>query len=50
MKLFVVMTPSGIVTEKGETLFFDDKMNAKLIRDCHVGAWVSKGPDHWRHK
>lgn len=52
MKLFAVRLPDGkLVTSKytGEVVYFDDKKEAKNMRDRHDGAVVVLGPDHRRY-
>lgn len=52
MKLFAVRLPDGnLVTSErtGEVVYFDDKKQAKRIRDQHDGACVVLGPDHFRY-
>lgn len=50
MKLFAVRLPGwGLLTNtKGQPIYYDDKKEAKRMRDRHPGAVVVLGPDHAR--
>lgn len=47
-KLFQIKTPTGgVYSGSHGPVFFDDKMNAKIIRDkLGAGYAVTYGPDH----
>ena len=52
MKLFAVRLPNGslVVSERtGEPVYYDDKKEAKRMRDRYDGAYVVLGPDHHRY-
>ena len=52
MKLFAVRLPNGslVVSERtGEPVYYDDKKEAKRMRDHYDGASVVLGPDHARY-
>jgi hypothetical protein len=52
MKLFAVRLTDGSLLRSertGETIYFDDKKEAKRQRDRHDGACVVLGPDHARY-
>lgn len=51
MKLFAVRLPDGsLMTDtKGQPVYFDDKKEAKRVRDRHESAVVVLGPDHARY-
>jgi len=51
MKLFAVRLPDGsLMTDtKGQPVYFDDKKEAKRVRDRHPRAVVVLGPDHARY-
>lgn len=52
MKLFAVRLADGslLCAERtGEVVYFDDKKEAKRMRDRHTGAVVVLGPDHMRY-
>jgi hypothetical protein len=53
MKLFAVRLPNGslVVSERtGEPVYFDDKKEAKRVRDRHDDdAVIVLGPDHARY-
>jgi len=47
MRLFAVRNAAGkLVAEKGQTLFFESKADAKKVRDELKGHFVTCGPDH----
>ena len=53
MKLFAVRLNDGNLLQSaytGQPLYFDDKMQAKKMRNQHDGAVVVLGPDHNRSK
>lgn len=53
MKLFAIRLPSGsllLSDRTNEPVYYDDKQEAKRIRDRHDGAVVVLGPDHKRIK
>lgn len=53
MKLFAVRLSDGNLLQSaytGQPLYFDDKMQAKKMRNQHDGAVVVLGPDHNRSK
>jgi hypothetical protein len=52
MKLFAIRLPDGslLTNTKGQPVYYDDKKEAKRIRDRHHdGAAVVLGPDHSRY-
>jgi len=52
MKLFAVRLPNGslVVSERtGEPVYYDDKKEAKRVRDRHDGSCIVLGPDHARY-
>jgi len=52
MKLFAVRLTDGSLLRSdrtNETVYFDDKKEAKRQRDRHDGACVVLGPDHYRY-
>lgn len=52
LKLFAIrLTDGSLLTDaKGQSVYYDDKKEAKRIRDRHDGACVVLGPDHSRIK
>ena len=50
MKLFAVRLPDGslLTNTKGQPIYYDDKKEAKRMRDRYPGAVVVLGPDHVR--
>lgn len=51
MKLFAVRLADGSLLRSAQTnqpIYFDDKMQAKKVRNQHDGAVVVLGPDHKR--
>jgi hypothetical protein len=51
MKLFAVRLPDGslLTDTAGRPVYYDDKQEAKRVRDRHDGACVVLGPDHRRY-
>jgi hypothetical protein len=51
MKLFAVRLPDGslLTDTAGRPVYYDDKQEAKRVRDRHDGACVVLGPDHHRY-
>jgi hypothetical protein len=51
MKLFAIRLPDGnlLTDTKGQPVYYDDKKEAKRIRDRHDGSAVVLGPDHSRY-
>lgn len=52
LKLFAIRLPDGslLTDTKGQPVYYDDKKEAKRIRDRHHdGAVVVLGPDHSRY-
>jgi hypothetical protein len=51
MRLFAIRLPSGSLLSgtKGQPVYYDDKKEAKRVRDRHDGAVVVLGPDHIRY-
>jgi hypothetical protein len=53
MRLFAVRLPNRellVSTTNGLPVWFDDKMQAKKVRDQHPGSVVVLGPDHDRYR
>lgn len=53
MKLFAVRLADGSLLRSAFSdlpVYFDDKMQAKKVRNQHDGACVVLGPDHHRSK
>jgi hypothetical protein len=50
-RLFAVRLPDGslLTDTKGQPAYYDDKKEAKRVRDRHSGAVVVLGPDHYRY-
>jgi len=51
MKLFAVRLSDGslLADASNKPVYYDDKKEAKRIRDRHEGACVVLGPDHHRY-
>lgn len=51
LKLFAIRLPDGslLTDTHGQAVYYDDKKEAKRIRDRHDGSCIVLGPDHSRY-